>query len=429
MQNTMEILTIIVFVVGYLLITLEHNIHIDKAATAIITGVLCWTLYSLSGVEVHHITEHLGHHLSDIAGILFFLIGAMTIVELIDAHQGFEVITQQIRTRDKRRLLWVIGILTFFLSSILDNLTTTIVIVVLLKKLIASPKERLYYVAATVIAANAGGAWSPIGDVTTTMLWIGGQLSAGNIVVKLIFPSIAALIVPLFLISWKLKGELKDIDESSNNPKNEIHPREKKLVLFLGVGMLLMVPIYKMITHLPPYMGMLLGLGILWLTTEIIHREKPHEHKQSLSVLHALRRMDMPSILFFLGILLAVSALETQGTLPSLAQWLDTSVGNMDVVVIITGILSAIVDNVPLVAAAMGMYSLGDIPSDSRFWEMLAFCAGTGGSMLIIGSAAGVAAMGLEKITFGWYVKKITWIALLSYFAGIGVYLLQSAIF
>lgn len=425
----MEILTIIVFVVGYLLITLEHNIHIDKAATAIITGVLCWTFYALSGVEVHHITEHLGHHLSDIAGILFFLIGAMTIVELIDAHQGFEVITQRIRTRDKRRLLWVIGILTFILSAILDNLTTTIVIVVLLKKLIADPRERLYYIASTVIAANSGGAWSPIGDVTTTMLWIGGQLSAGNIVVKLILPSIAALIVPLLLISWKLKGDLKDLDEDSDNSKNEIHPGEKKMVLLLGVGLLLMVPVYKMITHLPPYMGMMLSLGILWLTTEIIHREKPHEHKKSLSVLKALERMDMPSILFFFGILLAVSALETQGTLPSLARWLDSSVGNMDVVVIITGILSAIVDNVPLVAAAMGMYSLGDIPADSRFWEMLAFCAGTGGSMLIIGSAAGVAAMGLEKITFGWYVKKITWIALLSYFAGIGVYLLQSAIF
>lgn len=425
----MELLIVLIFVIGYLLITLEHNVHIDKAATAIITGVLCWTVYSLSGVETHHITEHLGHHLSDIAGILFFLIGAMTIVELIDAHQGFEVITQQIRTRDKRRLLWVIGILTFLLSSILDNLTTTIVIVVLLKKLIANPKDRLYYIAATIIAANAGGAWSPIGDVTTTMLWIGGQLTAGNIIVKLILPSIAALIVPLFLISWRLKGELKGIEEKQHNQENEIHPGEKKLVLILGVGLLLMVPIYKMITHLPPYMGMMLSLGILWLTTEIIHRKKPHEHKQPLSVLHALRRMDMPSILFFFGILLAVSALETQGTLPSLASWLDTSVGNMDVVVIITGILSAIVDNVPLVAAAMGMYSLGDIPADSRFWEMLAYCAGTGGSMLIIGSAAGVAAMGLEKITFGWYVQKISWIALLSYFAGIGVYFLQTAIF
>ncbi len=425
----MELLTILVFVIGYLLITLEHNIHIDKAATAIITGVLCWTLYSLSGVETHHLTEHLGQHLSDIAGILFFLIGAMTIVELIDAHQGFEVITQQIRTRDKRRLLWVIGILTFLLSSILDNLTTTIVIVVLLKKLIANPKDRLYYIAATIIAANAGGAWSPIGDVTTTMLWIGGQLSAGNIVVKLILPSIAALIVPLFLISWKLKGSLTKVDDKQEDQENELHPGEKKLVLTLGVGLLLMVPVYKMITHLPPYMGMMLSLGILWLTTEIIHRKKPHAHKKSLSVLHALQRMDMPSILFFFGILLAVSALETQGTLPSLARWLDTSVGNMDVVVIITGILSAIVDNVPLVAAAMGMYSLADVPGDSRFWEMLAFCAGTGGSMLIIGSAAGVAAMGLEKITFGWYVQKISWIALLSYFAGIGVYFLQTAIF
>lgn len=421
----MELLIVLVFIVGYLLITLEHSVHIDKAATAIITGVLCWTLYSLSGVETHHITEHLGHHLSEIAGILFFLIGAMTIVELVDAHQGFEVITQQIRTRDKRRLLWVIGILTFFLSSILDNLTTTIVIVVLLKKLIQSPKERLYYIAATVIAANAGGAWSPIGDVTTTMLWIGGQLSAGNIVIKLILPSFMALIVSMMLIGWRLKGDLKAFDVD-NTPEKDIHPGEKRLVLFLGILLLLMVPVYKMITHLPPYMGMMLALGILWLTTEIIHREKEHEHKKSLSVLHALKRMDMPSILFFLGILLAVSALETQGTLPSLAAWLDQSVGNMDVVVIITGILSAIVDNVPLVAAAIGMYPLADIPMDSRFWEMLAFCAGTGGSMLIIGSAAGVAAMGLEKITFGWYVQKITWIALLSYFAGIGVYLLQS---
>lgn len=424
----MELLVILVFVAGYLLITLEHSVHIDKAATAILTGVLCWTLYSLSGVEIHLISEHLGEHLSEIAGILFFLMGAMTIVELVDAHQGFEVITQQIRTRDKRRLLWVIGILTFFLSAVLDNLTTTIVIVVLLKKLIPELKERLYYTAVTIIAANAGGAWSPIGDVTTTMLWIGGQLSAGNIIVKLILPSIAALIVPLLLIGSRLKGELSP-NTDNELEINEIQPGEKRLILFLGVGSLIMVPIYKMITHLPPYMGMMLGLGLLWLTTEIIHRGKEHEQKKPLSVLSALQRMDMPSILFFLGILLAVAALETQGTLPGLASWLNQSVGNMDVVVIITGILSAIVDNVPLVAAAIGMYPLADIPVDNRFWEMLAFCAGTGGSMLIIGSAAGVAAMGLEKITFGWYLQKITWVAALSYFAGIGVYFLQSMLF
>ena len=424
----MELLTIIVFVVGYLLIALEHNVHIDKAATAIITGVLCWTLYSLSGVETHHLSEHLGHHLSNIAGILFFLIGAMTIVELIDAHQGFEVITQQIRTRDKRQLLWTVGLLTFFLSAILDNLTTTIVMVVLLKKLISNPKERLYFISAIVLAANAGGAWSPIGDVTTTMLWIGGQLSAGNIVLKLILPSIASLIIAMLLIGWRLKGSLKpQAIDAETSKEMVVTVREKKLILASGVFLLLMVPVYKMITHLPPYMGMLLALGILWLLTELLHHDKEHGHKRSLSVLTALQRMDMPSILFFLGILLAVSALETQGTLPGLAQWLNTTVGNMDVVVIITGILSAIVDNVPLVAAAMGMYPLSEIPGDSRFWEMLAYCAGTGGSMLIIGSAAGVAAMGLEKITFGWYLQKITWIALLSYFAGIGVYYLQSA--
>lgn len=424
----MELFVIIVFVVGYLLITLEHSVHIDKAATAILTGVLCWTLYSLSGVEVHQISEHLGEHLSEIAGILFFLMGAMTIVELIDAHHGFEVITQQIRTRDKRRLLWVIGILTFFLSSVLDNLTTTIVMVVLLKKLIQEPQERLYYTAVTIIAANAGGAWSPIGDVTTTMLWIGGQLSVGNMMIKLILPSLAALLVPLLLIGGRLKGEFSPTTSDEVVAK-EIQPGEKKLILCLGLGSLIMVPVYKVITHLPPYMGMMLGLGILWLTTELIHRGKDHEHKKSLSVLSALQRMDMPSILFFLGILLAVSALETQGTLPGLASWLDQSVGNMDIVVIITGVLSAIVDNVPLVAAAIGMYPLGDIPIDSRFWEMLAFCAGTGGSMLIIGSAAGVAAMGLEKITFGWYLQKITWVAALSYFAGIAVYFLQNMLF
>lgn len=424
----MELFVIIIFVVGYLLIALEHSVQIDKAATAILTGVLCWTLYSLSGVDIHHLSEHLGNHLSEIAGILFFLMGAMTIVELIDAHHGFEVITQQIRTRDKRRLLWVIGIFTFLLSSVLDNLTTTIVMVVLLKKLIQAPQERLYYTAITVIAANAGGAWSPIGDVTTTMLWIGGQLSAGNMMIKLILPSLAALLVPLLLIGWRLKGEFSAKTDHVVVTK-EILPGEKRLILFLGLGSLIMVPVYKMITHLPPYMGMMLGLGILWLTTEVIHRGKEHEHKKSLSVLSALQRMDLPSILFFLGILLAVSALETQGTLPGLATWLDQSVGNMDVVVIITGILSAIVDNVPLVAAAIGMYPLADIPTDSRFWEMLAFCAGTGGSMLIIGSAAGVAAMGLEKITFGWYLQKISWVAFLSYFAGVGVYFLQSMLF
>jgi Na+/H+ antiporter NhaD/arsenite permease-like protein len=316
-------------------------------------------------------------------------------------------------------------VLTFFLSSILDNLTTTIVMVVLLKKLIADPKDRLYFIGATIIAANAGGAWTPIGDVTTTMLWIGGQLSVANIMLKLFLPSLAALIVPLFLISLQVKGQLQSMPEADTDEVQGVSQNEKRLILISGLVLLLMVPVFKVTTHLPPYMGMMLALGILWYLTELIHRSKEHEEKKAFSVLTALQRMDMPSILFFLGILLAVAALETQGTLPSLAQWLNDNVGNLDVVVIITGVLSAIIDNVPLVAAAMGMYSMNEIPADSRFWEMLAFCAGTGGSMLIIGSAAGVAAMGLEKISFGWYFRKISWIAALSYCAGIGVYYLQ----
>ena len=421
----MEFVSIFVFIIGYILIALEHNVRIDKAATAVVTGVLCWTCYSLSGVDLHGLNEHLGAHFSEIAGILFFLIGAMTIVELIDAHRGFEVITQIIHTRDKRRLLWTTGVLTFFLSAILDNLTTTIVMVVLLKKLIDDPKDRLYFIGATIIAANAGGAWTPIGDVTTTMLWIGGQLSVANIMLKLFLPSLAALIVPLFLISLQIKGQLQSMPEADADEVQGVSQNEKRLILIAGLVMLLMVPVFKVTTHLPPYMGMMLALGILWYLTELIHRSKEHEEKKAFSVLTALQRMDMPSILFFLGILLAVAALETQGTLPSLAQWLNNNVGNLDLVVIITGVLSAIIDNVPLVAAAMGMYSMNEIPADSRFWEMLAYCAGTGGSMLIIGSAAGVAAMGLEKISFGWYFKKISWIAALSYCAGIGVYYLQ----
>ncbi|MCB0535155.1 MAG: sodium:proton antiporter NhaD [Lewinellaceae bacterium] len=420
----MEGLLIVVFVLGYLAITLEHPLKIDKAASAMITGVLCWTIYVTAATDYHEVVHNLEAHLGEISGILFFLLGAMTIVELIDAHDGFEILTDRIKTTEKRRLLWLVCFITFFLSAALDNLTTTIVMISLVRKLIADRNDRIFFAGLIVVAANAGGAWSPLGDVTTTMLWIGGQITVLNIITMLLIPSLICLLAPLLLIAPKMTGHVQTPERTGAS--DIISPaRERNIVFGLGLGSLLFVPVFKTLTHLPPFMGMLLGLGVMWVVTELIHSEKDEREKGPLSVLHALRKIDTPSILFFLGILMAVAALQSTGLLSALAGWLDRTIQNTTLIVLIIGFLSAIVDNVPLVAAAQGMYSLEQFPVDNYFWEFLAYCTGTGGSALIIGSAAGVAAMGIENIRFGWYLRRITIWAVLGYLAGAAAYVLQ----
>jgi Na+/H+ antiporter NhaD/arsenite permease-like protein len=425
----MELLLILIFCIGYLLITLEHTIHINKTATALVTGVLCWTVYILNS-DAHLVTHQLLEQLGEISSILFFLMGAMTIVELIDSHDGFELINKAISTRSRLKLLWIICILTFFLSALLDNLTTTIVMVTLCIKLVRTMKYRLLFIGMIIVSANAGGAWSPIGDVTTTMLWIGGQISTTVIITKLFIPSLVSMLVPLGVSSLIIKGELQNSDVSDlTSFKVRATVFEQRLILFSGITILLLVPVFKTVTHLPPFMAMLLGLGILWILTEILHRGKEEEEKQKLSVIRALEHSDVPSVLFFLGILLAVGVLQHTGQLTQLAGMLTSTFESETIILTLIGILSAIVDNVPIVAATMAMYSIDVYPMDSSFWQLLAFCAGTGGSLLIIGSAAGVAAMGLEKVPFGWYLKNISWLALLGYLSGIGTFLLQEKIF
>lgn len=445
----MYVLMALLFVAGYLCIAFEHPLKIDKAASALLTAVLCWTVLALGADSLlpalaaseHGPAGELRHHLGEIAEILFFLLGAMTIVELVDAHEGFKVITDRIRTNKRVTLLWLIGFITFFLSAVLDNLTTTIVMISLLRKLIGDQRERWFYAGMVVIAANAGGAWSPIGDVTTTMLWIGHQISASGIVFSLFLPSLVCLLVPLLALSLTMRGEFERPEElqSEAERRDPTTPFERKLVFALGLGALLFVPVFKSITHLPPYMGILFGLGVLWVVTEWLHRSKNEEDKHPLSVVGVLRRIDTPSVLFFLGILLAVSSLATAGHLTQVASALKDSLGNVYAINIAIGLLSSVVDNVPLVAGAMKMYPLitadalasaGDqagwlsqFVADGVFWELLAFCAGTGGSCLIIGSAAGVAAMGMEKIDFLWYLKKISLLALLGYLAGAATYI------
>ncbi|MCC7466591.1 MAG: sodium:proton antiporter NhaD [Saprospiraceae bacterium] len=425
----MEWIMIFCFVAGYVAITLEHTIKLNKAASAIVAGVLCWTVYILGGHDAHEVNHHLEAHLSEIAAIVFFLLGAMVIVELIDAHDGFDIITQRIKTTDKRKLLWSVGFITFFLSAVLDNLTTTIVMVSLLRKLISDREDRMKFVGLVIIAANAGGAWSPLGDVTTTMLWIGGQITAVNIVKMLILPSLVCLLVPLWLLSRSVKGKVSAPEKVEGVYNIASTPYERNMVFGMGLGALLFVPVFKTVTHLPPYMGMLLGLGVMWILTEYIHGGKDDIEKGPKSVNHALRKIDTPSILFFLGILVAISALESVGILRSMATWLDETIGNVTIVGVLIGFLSAIVDNVPLVAAAQGMYTLEVYPADSFFWELIAYCAGTGGSALIIGSAAGVAAMGMENISFTWYLRKFTLLASIGYLAGVAVYVLQHQLF
>jgi len=413
----------IIFILGYLAIAFEHPIKINKAASALLTGVICWSVYALFDNNSELVSENLAHHLSGIAGILFFLLGAMVIVELIDAHDGFEIIIERIKNTNKKKLVWIVGFITFFLSAILDNLTTVIVIVSLLRKLVPAHKDRLVFTGLAIIAANAGGTWSPIGDVTTTMLWIGKQITTTNIIIKTFIASMVCFAVPAFIISMQMKGSIEGNEERREKLLSTGY--ERRAVFIIGLSCLLFVPIFKTITHLPPYMGIVFGLGLMWLLTEMVHSGKDEAEKGLLSVNHALRKIDTPSILFFLGILLAVSALQSTGILTSLSAYLDSSIGNISVITIIIGFLSAIVDNVPLVAAAQGMYSLEQYPTDHFFWAFLAYCSGTGGSILIIGSAAGVAAMGMERIQFGWYLKNIAWLAIIGYLAGAGVFLLQ----
>ncbi len=453
-------LMVVVFVLGYIAIALEHPLKIDKAASALLTGVITWAIYALFSNEIlaenasrawqtylehnpganmlEFITHHeVYHHLSEIATILFFLLGAMTIVEIIDQYQGFKIITDKIKTTNKVKLLWVLSFLTFFMSAALDNLTTTIVIVALIRKLLSKQEDRWFFASMVVLAANAGGAWSPIGDITTIMLWIGGQVTTVSIITRVILPSLATMVVPLILVSLYLKGNTERPMEEKREKELTTH-KQQLLILVMGVSALLFVPVFKTVTHLPPYLGMLFGLGVMWVTTEVmVRRDKSEEFKSRLNVTAILRKIDVPTVFFFLGILTAVSSLQSAGQLDVLSAWLDKNIHDIYVINLIIGVLSSIVDNVPLVAAAMGMYpiespdALGyalNFTQDGLFWEFLAYCAGTGGSMLIIGSAAGVAAMGMEKINFIWYLKKISWLALVGYLAGAGVYYLQATI-
>ena len=491
----MFILMVVIFVLGYAMIALEHPLRIDKAAPALLIGSLTWVVYIFGSHDILSMVNETGeyisrawghflhnnpdannhdgmidfiahheilHHLSEISTILFFLLGAMTIVEIVDQHQGFKVITDKIKTTNKVKLLWILSFLTFFMSAALDNLTTTIVLVALLRKLIDDQKTRWFYASMVILAANAGGAWSPIGDVTTIMLWIGGQVTAANIIMMVIIPSLVTMIIPLIILSFMMKGNVTRPDTSDE--KDLVSKRQQIFILILGVSALLFVPVFKTVTHLPPYMGMLLGLGTLWLITEILHRWHNINKKdvntdnnnlgtgthslsgtkiERLQVIKILSKVDVPTILFFLGILSAVASLQSAGHLGILAEYLDKNLGDIYLINIAIGLLSAIVDNVPLVAGAMGMYDIqtpemlaaitdpaayeyaSHFVVDGTFWEFLAYCAGTGGSVLIIGSAAGVAAMGMEKIDFIWYMKKISLLALIGYLAGAGAYYIQ----
>ena len=467
----MEILLIIIFVIGYLAIALEHPIKIDKAASALVMGGIIWgalalgiddlvtkeflsefyekfktKFNSLKEIGVYSSDEYakplkflkyeLSHHLVDIGEILFFLLAAMTIVELVDSHQGFSIITDKITTKRKVPLMWILCVISFFFSAVLDNLTTSIVMAALISKMIKDKKDLWMFAGMIIISANAGGAWSPMGDVTTIMLWVGGQVTAWNIIYSIFIPSLVCMIVPLLYISFKLKGSIQSPDLTSLNSEiSSVNTYERNLIFYMGVLGLLFVPIFKITTGLPPYVGMLLSLGVLWVTTEILHRDKNYEQRRHLSVIGVLKKVDTPTIFFFLGILLAVAGLQSAGQLDIVAKYLENTFSGENKIYIINvliGLMSALVDNVPLVAGAMGMYEIGPIqdgilayPQDHKFWQFLAYCAGTGGSVLIIGSAAGVAVMGILKIDFMWYVKRISFLALIGYVAGAITYIIM----
>ena len=453
----MEILMIILFLLGYTCIAMEHSINVNKAASALLLCALLWTVYILNvnpeilGLNpatphedlIRHVTGvQIIEHLGDVASTLFFLMGAMTIVELIDVHGGFSIITNKITTRKKKELLWLIAFITFFMSAILDNLTTTIVMVMLLRKLVSDQKERWIFACIVIMAANAGGAFSPIGDVTTIMLWVRGNVTTAGLIPNLFIPAVLSIVVPTLIASRFLKGELAPISVSNqsnaNATANFITPKEQKIIFYMGIGALIFVPVFKSITHLPPFIGVLLGLSILWIYTELMYHKKSQIPESSKArITNVLSRIDLTTILFFLGILMAVAALQCAGILHDLSIFLEDHIGNVFVIDIVIGILSSIIDNVPLVAGSMGMYplataaqvaadpSLAVFAQDGIFWMFLAYCAGVGGSILIIGSAAGVVVMGLEKVSFGWYLKRISGLALIGYLAGALFFVVQ----
>ena len=439
-MSTLTICIIVAFCVGYLFIALESITKVNKAAIALLMFAVCWTLLmfspesyfpNLTGQDlINTVSSAIEHHLGSTSTTLFFLMGAMTIVEIVDQNGGFNWVRSALQTRSKRALLWRIAFMTFVLSAILDNLTTSIVMVMILRKLVQDHKDRLVYASLVIIAANSGGAFSPIGDVTTIMLWNKGVITAAGVISEIIVPSIISMVVPAFIMQYMLKGELQIKEEATNEDSTvtveHLSESQRKSVFFIGVGGLMMVPVFKAITHLPPFVGILLVLSILWTVTEVFYYNLPHENDAEGTgkrVTNLLRNIDMSTILFFLGILMAVACLEQIGVLTALGKGLNTVFDNNHYAVTgIIGVLSSIVDNVPLVAGSMGMYPVGasgDMAVDGIFWQLLAYCAGVGGSMLIIGSAAGVVVMGLEKITFGWYMKHVTWIAAAGYFAGI----------
>ena len=435
-MSILTILIVAVFCVGYLCIALESLTKINKAAIALLMCVLCWTLLMTGpamyypsiaeGDVIHHIAEVIEHHLGDAAGTLFFLMGAMTIVEIVDSNGGFNFVRDTMKTRSKRKLMWRMAFMTFFLSAILDNLTPSIVMIMVLRKLVQSRGDRLIYAALVVISANSGGAFSPIGDVTTIMLWIKGVITTQGVLTEIFIPSLVSMLIPAFILQYQLKGKF---DKEQNLPKADVShftKTQRDVIFWLGVGGLCFVPIFKTLTHLPPFMGILLVLGVLWTVTEIFHYNTSEDDTMAKRVSDLLSRIDLSTIMFFLGILMAVAVLQEIGVLTALGQGLNEAfAGNYFLINGIIGVLSSIVDNVPLVAGCMGMYPVaaeGAMAVDGIFWQLLAYCAGVGGSMLIIGSAAGVVVMGLEKITFGWYMKKITWIAFVGYLAGMLVY-------
>ena len=447
-MTTLTLAIVIVFIIGYFFIAIESVTKVNKAAIALLMFVACWTLFMidptlyLPEAKTTQIGNVVGgtieHHLGSTATTLFFLMGAMTIVELVDQNGGFNFVRDWVKTRHKKLLLWRVAFLTFFLSAILDNLTTSIVMIMILRKLIPDQTDRFKYAALVIIAANSGGAFSPIGDVTTIMLWNKGVITAAGVIMEIFLPSLISMVVPAYIISLSLKGTM-DISEirKENTDVEDLTDGQRKAVFYLGVGGLIFVPIFKTITHLPPFVGILLVLGILWTVTEVFYSKLPDTNVNKKGtmkrVTNMLTRIDMSTILFFLGILMAVACLETIGVLTQLGQGLnETFNGNHYLVTGIIGVLSSIVDNVPLVAGCMGMYPVeaaGDMAVDGIFWQLLAYCAGVGGSILIIGSAAGVVVMGLEKISFGWYMRHISWIALAGYLAGMLCYWVERMIF
>ena len=443
-MSTLTIAIVVVFVIGYACIALEALTKVNKAAVALLMCVFCWTLLMIApgsfypavaadGV-VHHIAEVIEHHLGDAAGTLFFLMGAMTIVEIVDSNGGFNFVRDALKTRSKRKLLWRMAFMTFFLSAILDNLTTSIVMIMVLRKLVQSREERLIYAGAIILSANSGGAFSPIGDVTTIMLWIKGVITTQGVLTEIFIPSLVSMLLPVGILSLQLKGKFDKAQNLVTGQVSQFTKTQRSIIFWLGVGGLIFVPIFKTITHLPPFMGILLVLGVLWTTTEIFHYNTSEDDTMAKRVSDIMTKIDLSTIMFFLGILMAVAVLQEVGVLTALGKGLDeTFQGNHYFVTGIIGVLSSIVDNVPLVAGCMGMYPVqaaGDLAVDGIFWQLLAYCAGVGGSILIIGSAAGVVVMGLEKITFGWYLKKISWAVFLGYIAGIFSYwLLRTFIF